>query len=74
MRKDVSNVLDTIDVFGFEANQFSFRRRARGHTCVGTTASIGLIIFMLIFASIRLYLVIEKPNPDISVFEERDKH
>jgi hypothetical protein len=29
---------------------------------------------MLIFASIRLYIVFEKHNPDISVYEEMDKH
>jgi hypothetical protein len=41
---------------------------------MGSTAAILQIIALLAFAVIRLYLVFWKPNPDISVFEEVDKH
>lgn len=70
----MTKALDTLDVFGAKANQFSFRRRDVLHTCMGSTAAILQIIALLAFAVIRLYLVFWKPNPDISVFEEVDKH
>ena len=72
--KKLQGLLDSVDLYGGQANQFTIKGRTNLHSQIGVLCSVIHYIALFSFALLKFGFVAKKHNPDISVFTERNQH
>ena len=72
--KNVKNLLDSIDLYGARANEYTIKGRTNVYSITGVICSILHITAIVIFSAIKFNFLITKHNPNIAVFDEVEQH
>lgn len=65
-------MLERMDIFGQEIPAFNLKGSNRVHTMPGGLMTFAIMVVMLIYASIKMIQLINRTNPNIAQFLEKD--
>ena len=61
-------------MYGAQANSFTIKGRTNIHSYTGVSCSIVHLFALLMFTCLKLTHLITKYKPDISIFDEANRH
>jgi hypothetical protein len=70
----LQSFLDSVDLYGAQANKFSYKTREYVHSTTGLGFSMMHWVLMLAFAAIKFLFVANNYNPNIAIYSNYDIH